>query len=82
MFLKPVYLLHLNCFETSSTALSHATPADSVFILSTAILNKLEIFLFEFIEIPTNISGIGSYVNFILDLNMFNAFFNLPTRPI
>ena len=37
-------------------------------------LNNFDTFLLVFPDICLNISGIGSYVNFIFDLNMFNAF--------
>ena len=60
--------------EYSSTDFSNATPAESVCIFSTALLNNFDTFLLVFSDICLNISGIGSYVNFIFDLNMFNAF--------
>ena len=59
----------------SSTACSQATSAVVFSIFSSAFLNICPIFLFELLDISLKISGIGSYVNFILFFNMFNVFF-------
>ena len=61
--------------EKLSTASSQAILAEAFSIFVTDFENSCDIFLLEFSDICLNISGIGSYVNLILDLNMFNAFF-------